>query len=242
MEDRLTRQQRTAGARQIYSSALMQERRDRILLEARSLLAEQGQSGFNIRELSRRAEVSTRTLYHAFGDKEGILAHAVTAHVEGLRDEWAAVPLGEDLDSLLAEYDRVAEEIDRTSAYTRTLVEIFYSLTPIASALESIRSLPASRMIRWLDQVPRQGIRPCFDRARLIDHHVDVELAAIRRWAVGLVSADALADEMRLGFLFVLLAVTRGQVHADVGARYSALLNATGRSSQLQPSCGSAVR
>ncbi len=224
----MTRQPRTAGARQSYSSPLMQERRERILLEARGLLAEQGQSGFNIRELSRRAEVSSRTLYHAFGDKEGILAHAVTTYVEGLRDQWAVAPLGDNLESLLAEYDRVAAEIDRTSAYTKTLVEIFYSLKPITSALEAIRSLPASRMIRWLDQVPPSGLRPGVDRARLIDHHVEVELAAIRHWAVDLVSADALADEMRLGFLFVLLAVTKGRTHADINARYAALLHRIG--------------
>ncbi|WP_279380280.1 TetR/AcrR family transcriptional regulator [Sphingosinicella soli] len=53
------------SSRQRYSSPLMQERRRRIMAEARALLAEGGEAGFNMRELSRRAGVSSRTLYHA---------------------------------------------------------------------------------------------------------------------------------------------------------------------------------
>src|SRR3546814_8565226 len=101
----------------------MQERRRRILAEARALLAEAGEPGFNIRELSRRAGVSSRTLYHAFGGRDGILGHAIAEHIEALREEWAANPLGGDIDSILAEYDTVAVEIERNSAYNRMLAD-----------------------------------------------------------------------------------------------------------------------
>src|SRR3546814_8156843 len=77
----LNEMSRIAG-RQRYSSPVMQERRRRILAEARALLAEAGEPGFNIRELSRRAGVSSRTLYHAFGGRDGILGHAIAEHIE----------------------------------------------------------------------------------------------------------------------------------------------------------------
>ncbi len=221
----------TAGktrARQSYSSPVMQERRSRILQEARALLAEHGPAGFNIRELSRRAGVSSRTLYHAYGDREGILAHALAAHIEELRDEWAVSPLGDDIDQILMEFDRVAAEIERTAAYTRTLVELYYSLNPLASALASIRSLPANRMVRWLAQAPAECLLPGLDRARVIDQHVDAELGAIHRWAVGRVPTAQLADEMRAGFLSMLLAITRGEVRDDVARRFAMLMRQLG--------------
>src|SRR3546814_10613284 len=90
-EMQLNEMSRIAG-RQRYSSPVMQERRRRILAEARALLAEAGEPGFNIRELSRRAGVSSRTLYHAFGGRDGILGHAIAEHIEALREEWAANP------------------------------------------------------------------------------------------------------------------------------------------------------
>ncbi len=210
--------------RQSYSSPLMQERRDRILQEARALLGEQGPGGFNIRELSRRAGVSSRTLYHAFGDREGILGHAVAAHIEELRGAWAVSPLGDDIDAILMEYDRVADEIHRTAAYTRTLVELFYSLNPLPLALESIRALPANRMIRWLAQAPASGLLPDLDHARAVEQHVGLELAAIHRWAVGQVGATRLADEMRAGFLTMLLAITRGTLRDDIVPRHTGLM------------------
>src|SRR3546814_16995010 len=101
----LNEMSRIAG-RQRYSSPVMQERRRRILAEARALLAEAGEPGFNIRELSRRAGVSSRTLSHAFGGRDGILRHAIAEPIEALREEWAAHRLGGDIYSILADLDR----------------------------------------------------------------------------------------------------------------------------------------
>src|SRR3546814_15418615 len=103
----LNEMSRIAG-RQRYSSPVMQERRRRILAEARALLAEAGEPGFNIRELSRRAGVSSRTLYHAFGGRDGILGHAIAEPTQALREEWGDTPLGGEIDSHLDKLDTVA--------------------------------------------------------------------------------------------------------------------------------------
>lgn len=212
-----------APQRQRYSSPLMQERRRRILAEARALLAEAGEAGFNIRELSRRASVSSRTLYHAFGAREGILAHAISEHIEALRQEWTATPLGSDLDSVLGEYDAVACEIGRNSAYNSVLIALYFSPAPIEAALESIRSLPADRVARWLDAAPKGALLPGLDRTRIIEQHVNGELTAYHRWAVGRIALGNLADELRISFLTTLLSITTGAVRKDVAARYAAL-------------------
>lgn len=213
---------RIAG-RQRYSSPVMQERRRRILAEARALLAEAGEPGFNIRELSRRAGVSSRTLYHAFGGRDGILGHAIAEHIEALREEWAANPLGGDIDSILAEYDTVAVEIGRNSAYNRMLVALFFSVNPIGPALESIRSLPADRFGRWLDATPRRALLPRLDRERAIDRYVNGELSTYRYWASNRIALAALADELRINFLSNLLSITVGPLRTDIVRRYARL-------------------
>lgn len=212
-----------APQRQRYSSPLMQERRRRILAEARTLLAQAGEAGFNIRELSRRASVSSRTLYHAFGAREGILAHAIAEHVEGLREEWAATPLRGDVDSVLAEYDAVAVEIGRNPAYNSVLVALYFSPSPIEAALESIRSLPADRIGRWLDAAPKGSLLPGLDRARVTEQHVNGELSTYHRWAVGRIALGDLADELRISFLTTLLTITTGPVRKGAAERYAVL-------------------
>lgn len=210
-----------APQRQRYSSPLMQERRQRILAEARALLAEAGETGFNIRDLSRRASVSSRTLYQTFGGREGILAHAITEHIEGLRQEWAATPLGGDLDSVLAEYDTIAIEVERNSAYLRVLVALYFSPAPIEAAIESIRSLPANRIGRWLAAAPKDALLPAFERARIVEQHVNSELITYYRWSVGRIALEDLADELRVGLLATLLSITSGPLRADLAERHT---------------------
>src|SRR3546814_17627993 len=80
-----------------------------------------------------------------------ILGHAIAEHIEALREEWAANPLGGDIDSILAEYDTVAVEIERNSAYNRMLVALFFSVNPIGPAMATIRPLPPAPFGSWLD-------------------------------------------------------------------------------------------
>ena len=209
--------------RQRYLSPAMQERRRRILAQARALLAEGGEASFNIRELSRRAGVSSRTLYHAFGGREGILAHAIAEHIEQLGEGWASQHRGNDLDSVLAEYDAVAVEVERNAAYITTLVALFFSPAPIAEAIASIRALPADRIRRWLAAAPRRALLPGFEERRIVEQHVHNELVTYRRWTLGEIALRDLADELRLGFLATLLTVTTGTMRTGIAARHARL-------------------
>ena len=207
--------------RQSYASPPMQERRHRILVEARALLAEGGRKGFSIRELSRRAAVSSRTLYSAFGDKDGILSAAVGEHIVLFGQRLAERSRGGALAGILAEFDDVAAEVARTPAYTRILIELYYSLTPLEPALDMIRELPAGRLVRWLDDAPPEGILPSLDRAWIVERHVDNEIAIFHHWAVGRIAIDDLADVLRRNFVATLAMITCGPCRA-------ALVDATG--------------
>ncbi|MBB4632383.1 AcrR family transcriptional regulator [Sphingosinicella soli] len=159
----------------------------------------------------------------AFGDRDGILAHAIAEHIEALREEWGAGPLCGDIDSILAEYDTVAIEIARNSAYNRMLVALFFSVNPIASALASIRSLPAERIERWLAQAPPRSLLPTLDRDRAVDRYVNSELSTYRYWASGRIPLPDLADELRINFLSALLEITAGPTRTDIARRHALL-------------------
>jgi AcrR family transcriptional regulator len=60
----------------------MQRRRERILTQARSIIAERGFESFNVRDLARAAEVTVPTLYNLIGNKSAILRHLMADLVE----------------------------------------------------------------------------------------------------------------------------------------------------------------
>jgi AcrR family transcriptional regulator len=53
--------------------------RDAILLAAEAILARDGEDGLSIREVCARVGVTAPTIYHHFGDKEGLVAEVVDA-------------------------------------------------------------------------------------------------------------------------------------------------------------------
>ena len=90
----------------VYSSPLIQERRKRILHEARKMIAERGIERFSIRELCRRADVAQRTLYNAFHSKDRVIALAIREAYEdvnnALRNSTSAETLDGIIDRLVA--------------------------------------------------------------------------------------------------------------------------------------------
>ena len=66
----------------VNSSEAMFDRRRRILREARKMISSGGLDEFNMRDLGKRADVSTRTIYNAFGSKETVIALSIHAYFE----------------------------------------------------------------------------------------------------------------------------------------------------------------
>lgn len=64
----------------VYASENILNRRRRILLTARSLVAKHGYDGFSIRELCREARVAPQTVYKAFESKERLVALSIREH------------------------------------------------------------------------------------------------------------------------------------------------------------------
>ena len=67
-----------------------------ILAATEALLLEAGYEGFSIRKLVQRCGFTAPTIYHHFGDKQGLLDELLEARVESLVEEIRAVPLTKD--------------------------------------------------------------------------------------------------------------------------------------------------
>ena len=68
----------------VNSSEAMFDRRRRILRVARKMIGSDGLENFNMRDLGKKADVSTRTIYNAFGSKETVIALAIYTFFEKL--------------------------------------------------------------------------------------------------------------------------------------------------------------
>lgn len=73
-----------------------QEARQAILDAAEALLVEAGGPQFSMRSLGRRCGYSAPTVYHYFGDKDGLIQALLEARVSQLADRLEAVPRRSD--------------------------------------------------------------------------------------------------------------------------------------------------
>jgi AcrR family transcriptional regulator len=137
------------------------ERRERQRLEARrsildateALLVEGGGLDFSIRSLSGRCGYSAPTVYHYFGDKDGVIDALLEERVTRLADEIARVPATDDplvdLRSMLLTF---IEFSTINAAFTR----LMWSLSSkgesrMPSAMERVRERAATAIRTLID-------------------------------------------------------------------------------------------
>ena len=96
-------------------------RREKILAAARDLITKHGYSGVTMRELATKANVTPKTLYHQFGNKEKLLRIAVE---ERFRHTYQAIdnhPVKMGIDKLFFIIDSVADSTRKNQAYAQAL-------------------------------------------------------------------------------------------------------------------------
>ncbi|MHB6910359.1 TetR/AcrR family transcriptional regulator [Streptomyces sp. DB-54] len=98
----------------------------RMLDAALAILEREGAAGLTIAAVSQESGVSNGSLYHRFGDRQGLLLAAQQRFLEKLEADWlsASAPLwqSEDLDTVLA---RLVEEYLETFAAHRRIFHAF---------------------------------------------------------------------------------------------------------------------
>jgi AcrR family transcriptional regulator len=188
--------------RKAYASAQINERRARILTEALALIVETGSTGFTVQALSRRADVAPRTLYYAFGDKEGVIESAVIEHFSALARRNGLAPTPPYAPWVMRAMDVALGEILRVPTYARAMVEVYFSPSANNRIVCALRKISDGVPALWLSAEAEAGhLWPWVDTGTFLEQLSDLQYATLHAWAVGELCDAELGRRRRLNFL-----------------------------------------
>ena len=187
----------------------MQKRRERILAEARELLARDGYDGLNLRDLARRADITVPTIYNLIGNKEEMLlalADEVLAEIEArMPDTAKAEPLAAAA-AVVTESSRLfAENPD----YYRSAFLAVESLDQSGQHHQEVDCLYA-----WAETLMHRGISACTKAGLLRGRVSQAQMSRLmtrsfrmncRAWAFGHRSIESFREQA-LDDLYLILA------------------------------------
>jgi AcrR family transcriptional regulator len=206
----------------------MEDRRERILLEAQKLLDELGVDGFTIRELSRRANVAQRTLYNVLGSKEEIVASAIELHFTSLLPHLPPPVAGDDLEGYLRRMDAIIELTLSLRRYATAMVTVFFSPSVDLRIYESLRRISQAGSGTWVGRAVEDKLlvkMSKLDQERLSTLLVNIGYANITDWAAGRISGDELKKRFRINFLLCIRHLARAPHRAEIDRLLTAARN-----------------
>jgi len=197
---------RAAAQPRKYSTPLIAERRKRILDETKKLIGEAGIDGFTLRELGQRAGVSVTTVYNIFGDKEGVVAHALREFHAGIKLNLPSQ--GANLAGYCRTICDTTEVVLENRAYALALADLYFSRSLSPTLFEVIRSMPLQVFVHWLWMAERDGlltgvIRPADAETAF----ANLEWASVKDWGAGRIADAELAEVRQRSFLVIVKAM-----------------------------------
>jgi AcrR family transcriptional regulator len=210
-------EQPPAGVTPVYDSALMHERRQRILEETRRVIEEQGIENLSMRELCKRADVAQRTLYNAFGNKDRIVGLAIRdiylEQFERMRFESPA----DTIEGVIDRLTRICTHFGRQKNYIKAVLDIYFSPDPHKEVTDMMRELSSGNVMPWLSRLQRLGqINPDLSLDEVAGDMTDLIFSIMRQWSIGEMGVTRMTDQAVRGFLVVAIGATTGkaQTHA----------------------------
>ncbi len=188
----------------------MQKRRDRILTEARRVIAEKGFDALNTRDLAKAAGVTAPTLYNLIGNKEQILHGLLMEAVERIEERLVSFDNAPPLE--------MAEAIVLQSTDLYREDENFYRAAVIASDRVSVSfgqsggsSLISERSVQMAARASAAAISQGLLRGNVSAQALGEQMficyrSPFRDWAFGLIDLDEFARQALRGFYMCLAA------------------------------------
>lgn len=213
----------------IYSSPSIQERRRRILKEARKMLAENGLEGFSIRALCKKADVAQRTLYNAFHNKDRIMALAIREAYEDVNRYMRYRTSADTLEGIIDRLISVNSRNLKARNYTRAVTALYFSPGATADIWNAMRGMVYLNLRQWLDRLEREGgLQDWVDVEELAGDIANIEYATINDWAQGRLSDDQYVMRLVTAVLSHAAGVTVGPDH-DAAVNMLREIRRTGR-------------
>ncbi len=207
-----------------HSSPAMFERRRRILREARRMIGTGRMDDFNIRELCRRAEVSSRTVYNAFGGKEAVIALAIKDYFEAFHQSMTFVASEDSFEGALERAMAATLRNLQIPNYLHAVTALYFSPTLDPQIRNVLLDIGRRQWFAWLRQVrSRRQLERGVDPEQLAIDLSNLQFAKVHQWGLGEVADDRLVDVTASSVLTHVAGATRGEARVAVRAQIDAL-------------------
>lgn len=220
--------EKLAIGKMVNGSQAMFARRQRILREARRMISSGGLEAFNIRTLSRQADVSTRTIYNAFGSKEMVIALAIYAYFDAFFAHVHFEEAARNFDGALArQITSTLRDLD-IPHYVKALVALYFSQTLHPDIRAVLLHLASQSWVSWLQILrTRRQLERGVNVSDLILDLANLQFAKIHEWCLGTIDDESFLTRTLSAILLLLSGATRGPARASVNAAYSNLQSDT---------------
>lgn len=213
-----------AVQKMINNSEAMFDRRRRILREARRIISENGLEDLNMRELSRRADVSTKTIYNAFGSKEMVLALAIYTYFEQFV---AHTSFDDDAQTFSGALNRqttsTLRDIDIPN-YMKAVIALYFSPSVHPTIHAVLIDLATRSWIGWLRAVEdRRELHSGVVMRELLVDLSNIQYGRIHEWCTGGIDDGIFMRRSLSSVLLLLMGATRGPAHEEIKEAFAAI-------------------
>jgi AcrR family transcriptional regulator len=203
------------GITPIYDSALMHERRQRILQETRRVIEENGIENLSMRELCKRADVAQRTLYNAFGSKDRIVGLAIQENYIEQVARMKFTTAADTMEGVIERLARVCMHFGRQRNYMKAVMDLYFAPPPHKDTIGMMRELSFENVRPWLRQLEqRKLVNPCLSLEQIESDMTDLAFSVMRKWTIGEIGVTRMAEEAVRGFLVLAVGSTVGEAQA----------------------------
>lgn len=200
----------------VYSSSAIHERRKRILIETRRMIADVGIDGFSVRTLCKNADVAQRTLYNAFHSKDRLIAIAIKEAYEQVNRHIHYRTSAETIEGIVDRLISVNSRNLKARNYTKAVASLYFSPSIGRDIWDALRDMAFLNLQRWLDQLEQDGnLQEWAVKSRVAADLANLEYSIINDWSLGRLSDEEYLPRLIFAVLSHAAGVTRGQAQAD---------------------------
>lgn len=185
-----------------YASRAIVERRTRILVAARKLVAAKGMADLSMEEVSELSQVSKRTLYNIFKSRDALFAAAIQQYFADFESRISYKTAAGTAERIVEHLSTVCRRNLAVREYTGTLLTTFFSAEVTSGLRDAIFEIAAHSHRPWIEALASAGeLLPYVEADQLIADLVRYRYAVGVDWACGRLDDRQFAGTVILGVL-----------------------------------------
>lgn len=201
------------GARPMqYSSTAIIKRRQKLLKDALSMIAEEGFERFSIRDLSARAGVAKQTIYNIFETRERLIATAIYSYFEENDQSIDYQTQRATMERMIERSIVAGVRAQQVPNYMRALMAVYHAPDANPDIWMAIHRVGTYAHEAWIHALAVEALlQPWIDAQALIDDVARYRYGIIYEWCRGRVAGEDLVRREIVGSLSMILGCARGR-------------------------------